>query len=537
MSGVCAGFADHLGIDVVIVRILTVVLTIITSGLVVFVYLGALLFIPSASPDDPGSVAEASADGTGRDPLFWLGVGLLVVGALWVMGGPVVGSGATGGIRQLFVPPVLIGFGLALWRAGDRPAAPASSSAQPPVWDAPPPPPPARRSDPTTMVPPSPTASSTTQPPTTEPDMHARAVFESDHDALAGISTGGEPSSEGFRAAATDPSGPTTPTGPPRSTDPAGPFGPSGPSGTWPAGGQPPGTPPGHDGGAGDGWTPPPVPTRRRSLLTRVTLGLALVTVGVLWSLRVADVLDVNLGWGKILSAALLVIGLGVLVGSVIGRARPLVVAGVVLLPIVVLSQVVSPWADGRAINLPGLFAEDGDGRVGGAVHEAPTRVDQVAVSYEMGIGSVRLDLRDLDLNGDSVATTIESGVGEVRVFVPEDAEVSVQAESGIGEVDLFDRERSSGFGAERHAIHSPDDPVGRIDLDLSVGIGSIQVDLVAGPDRVLSSESTDGSSTDLPSSDLPSSDTPPDGEPPGSSFDPPETSGQPAPDVPDNDG
>lgn len=459
VAGVCAGVADHLGIDVVVVRVLSVLLIILTSGLAVFVYLGALLFIPSAPSDDLGPAPSAVQDGSGRDPLFWLGVGLLVVGASWAITGPVLGSTVTAGARQLVVPLVLVGFGLALWRAGDRPRPPASSPVAPhPVWD--PPPPPAPAHPPNTAGASSPSASSTGRRPTSEQTMPPAPVIESDPDAPDG---------------ATAPRMPGSPSSP--GAEP-----PPGSGAWWQASGPPPVRPPGNGGGGGGHWTPPPVPTRRRSLLTRFTLGLALVTVGVLWSLRVAEVMTI--GWGSILSAALLVIGLGALVGSVVGRARPLVLVGVGLLPIVVLSQVVSPWTDGRLAEVPGLSAADGERRGGGAMRQSPTSVDQIEPSYEMGFGSIRLDLRNLEFDGAAVATRIESGVGEVRVFVPEDVEVAVQAQSGIGQVVLFDQERSSGFGAERRSVHRPDDPAGVVDLDLSVGIGSVQVHLVSPPDR-----------------------------------------------------
>jgi phage shock protein C len=46
IGGVCAGLADHLGLDVTLVRLLTVLITVLGLGSVVIAYLVALVIIP-----------------------------------------------------------------------------------------------------------------------------------------------------------------------------------------------------------------------------------------------------------------------------------------------------------------------------------------------------------------------------------------------------------------------------------------------------------------------------------------------------------
>jgi len=46
IGGVCAGLADHLGLDVTLVRLLTVVVTVLGFGSVVIAYLVALVIVP-----------------------------------------------------------------------------------------------------------------------------------------------------------------------------------------------------------------------------------------------------------------------------------------------------------------------------------------------------------------------------------------------------------------------------------------------------------------------------------------------------------
>ena len=66
IGGVCAGLADHLGIDVTLVRLLTVLITVLGFGSVVIAYLVALVIVPkdasvhpTASPVTPAPQPSA----------------------------------------------------------------------------------------------------------------------------------------------------------------------------------------------------------------------------------------------------------------------------------------------------------------------------------------------------------------------------------------------------------------------------------------------------------------------------------------------
>lgn len=247
------------------------------------------------------------------------------------------------------------------------------------------------------------------------------------------------------------------------------------------AGGTPP-PPPGTGQPYGEpAWSPPPTPEpRQRSLLTRATLGIALVVVGILWSLRVAEV--ASIGWGAILAAALLVIGIGLLIGSVFGRGRWLILAGALLAPFVVMSQVAPfPYlADGWDI----------DGRSAGEIRSTPADLTELRPEYQLGAGSVHLDLTELEFGDDDVAVGVDVGAGEIQVVVPDDVEVVATARSGIGQVTLFDGRQAAGIGAgEQQATFVPEgESRGRIELELQAGLGEIRVETA--------SARTDGSET-----------------------------------------
>ena len=51
-GGVCAGIADYFGVDPIVVRILTVILSLVTSGLAAIAYLVLWMMLPKA-PERP----------------------------------------------------------------------------------------------------------------------------------------------------------------------------------------------------------------------------------------------------------------------------------------------------------------------------------------------------------------------------------------------------------------------------------------------------------------------------------------------------
>ena len=403
LAGVAAGLADHLGWDVSLVRLLFVVVTLITQGLGLLVYLAAVLLIPAAEPGAtrPTAASRASGELGGRPPSFWLGVGLLAIGAWWLFAVTPMRFGLLPGISMgsIGAPLLLIAFGLALWVTGDRsPAAPT--------------------------VPPTPTSVAS----------GATARLTADRPA-----TSQEPTMD----TVTDPN----------RQDPSS---------------EPP-SPPVPPVAVGGDWTPPPAPERSRSILGRATVGLTLVTVGVLWTLRLAGVLAVTAG--QLLAAALLVVGLGLLVGAFVGRGRGLIWLGVVLLPLVLVAQIPgASWVSAVPI-------VSTDSTAAGELSLTPTEFDDLQSPYEMGAGSIRLDLTELPFDGESVDLEVSVGAGEIRIIVPDDVTVTATGSVGIGQIQLEERS-AGGLGIGDLEVElDPDDPVGSITLELNAGLGDIRMD------------------------------------------------------------
>jgi phage shock protein PspC (stress-responsive transcriptional regulator) len=429
LAGVAAGLADHLGLDVALVRLLIVLATIITQGFGLLVYLVAIFVIPAAEPGAPRPVAARRDPALGgRSPAFWGGIALLAVGLWWLVAVTPVRFGFLPGVSlgSLAAPLLLIGLGLALWVTGARAgtAAPPAAGTSPAI----PPMPGRAAASAATPARPAPLSTFPLTPNLQEPVM-----------------TSYDTPTSGAETTSVPPS-----TTPPSATPP---------------------TPPAPPAGDDDGWTPPPAPERSSGLLSRATVGVLLVTVGILWSLRLAGVLAIT--GAQLLAAALLVVGLGLLVGAFAGRARGLIWVGAILLPLVLLAQL--PGA-GWIQSIPSVST--GSGTAAGELRLAPTELDDLDDSYEIGAGSIRLDLTQLPLDGDDVELEISVGAGEIRVIVPDDVDLDASASIGIGEIRLLER-RSGGIGVGDLEVSydAAGQAAGSIGLELSAGIGGIRVE------------------------------------------------------------
>lgn len=209
---------------------------------------------------------------------------------------------------------------------------------------------------------------------------------------------------------------------------------------------------------------PPPVAGRgarkERSILGALTLSALLVVLGVTAALDAGGALRAEAR--DYLALALGVLGLGLVVGAVLGRARGLVWLGIPL----ALALVAVSTAD--------VSLEGGTGDR----EYRPQAVAEVQKDYRIGVGSVRLDLTDLDFTGQAVSTRVSAGIGNVEVLVPRDVDVDVVGRSRIGEADLFGA-LVNGTSSERSVVdQGPDgEGGGTLRLVLEVGVGRVEVD------------------------------------------------------------
>jgi phage shock protein PspC (stress-responsive transcriptional regulator) len=129
---------------------------------------------------------------------------------------------------------------------------------------------------------------------------------------------------------------------------------------------------------------PPPLPGRRRSVLTPATIGLALLAGGVTGALVLAGHgLD---GLRLVLGAMLAVVGIGLVLGAFRHAGRGLIAVAIPLVLVSYLSTInpVRHWQGA------------------GELRAAPATLDDIAPSYQRTLGVITLDLRGLNLNAPS---------------------------------------------------------------------------------------------------------------------------------------
>jgi phage shock protein PspC (stress-responsive transcriptional regulator) len=218
-------------------------------------------------------------------------------------------------------------------------------------------------------------------------------------------------------------------------------------------------------------WVPPsPLPPpavamatprarREASPLGWLVFGITLLVVGGVAVLQNLDA--VHLSVVRFPALALLVLGIGLLVGAFVGRARWLILPGVLLVPIVLGASLIDVPLEG------GLHD----------VHAFPHSPQAVAGSYRVVAGSIYLDLTSLKGTAAAPAIAASTGVGEIDVVVPYDAHVVATGRVGVGMVMVGPYSTDRGLDRSLRRTWQPRYGDGAtITLDLQTGVGDIWV-------------------------------------------------------------
>ncbi|MGH9189400.1 MAG: PspC domain-containing protein [Acidimicrobiales bacterium] len=235
-----------------------------------------------------------------------------------------------------------------------------------------------------------------------------------------------------------DPPAPGPPT--PYSTDPTDPIAPPPSLAAPPLAAPPPAAPPGRS-------------------LTAIVVSVLLVGGGVAGLAGMSATL--------FLSIALLVVGLGLLVGSRWGRSRGLIPVGLV----VVVALGAASLFDFLDVSFRGGAGE----RL-----ERPATAASVHQIYRQSAGELTVDLTNVDFDDPSLRggpVEVRIGAGQLTVIVPADADVVVDAKVGVGELTVLG-ERDSGLGLSRRVARRTKSGVDEPDLRLEVraGVGEVRV-------------------------------------------------------------
>jgi hypothetical protein len=158
------------------------------------------------------------------------------------------------------------------------------------------------------------------------------------------------------------------------------------------------------------------------------------------------------------MALAVTILGVGLLVGSVAGRARWLILVGVIMVPTLIFSPV---------------FEYDWDSD-GFDVFVEPTTFEELQNQYTIDAGSLVIDLTELEWDGQRVELGANADFGNIEVRVPFDVALEGEARANIGQVTGPDGS-SFGFGEPSIEFDSPGD-LGLVVLDLEVSVGNIDV-------------------------------------------------------------
>ena len=187
-------------------------------------------------------------------------------------------------------------------------------------------------------------------------------------------------------------------------------------------------------------------PAARRSRLTKITIGLALIAAAVATGLSTLG----GLTWldtTRIAAIALAVVAGGLIIGALTRRGHGLLVVAGPLAGFVLLASLVQVPEGG--------WETIGEKRV---EITSPEQLD-APVAHELG--SVTVDLRGLDLDRDRTYR-ISNEVGEVRVQLPSGLAVDANCRAEVGSIDC------------PALPEDPDGPV--LTLDVSTELGSVKV-------------------------------------------------------------
>lgn len=201
---------------------------------------------------------------------------------------------------------------------------------------------------------------------------------------------------------------------------------------------------------------PPPPPPPPPSILGRLTIGVGLLALGVLAIVdNLTTVIDPQPR--HYLAVATVVLGLGLITGGFVGRARWLILLGFFVIP----PLVVSPAAE---VDWDGDFSR----RV------SPTDLSTLAPSYETAAGSLIFDLASADWDGATVDLNVDVAAGKIEILIPGDVGVTGNATVSIGEIQAPDGRRS-GMGNVERTFDIPGEG-GTLNVDLEVGAGAIEI-------------------------------------------------------------
>ena len=203
-------------------------------------------------------------------------------------------------------------------------------------------------------------------------------------------------------------------------------------------------------------------PRNPRSPLGALTLSAGFCICGLmilLGNLRAAEV-DIS----QIAATGLFVVGTGLLIGSWWGRARILIVIGIVLVPLVVMTAFIPFPVRGSV----------------GDTDISPVSIEEVDQEYEILVGSLSLNLLPVEEQlSDDFEIDLTVAAGRVSILVPQRMGLTVNGHIGYGNATVgHGREQGEDLSFHNEIPGAPG--AGHLKINFKGGIASLYVERIS---------------------------------------------------------
>ena len=166
---------------------------------------------------------------------------------------------------------------------------------------------------------------------------------------------------------------------------------------------------------------------------------------------------------GQFFGVALVVLGIGLMIGTWWGHAKVMILLALLLAPIGVTASFVTAPLEGGV----------------GDLRFAPANAAELRTEYRLLSGRMTLDLTDLSIGAQPTHIAASVALGQLVVIVPEGASVEVHTRVGAGDAQVFG---SSDAGTSLEGMYVRRHQFGTIYiLDLQAGIGEVLVETGGG--------------------------------------------------------
>lgn len=164
-------------------------------------------------------------------------------------------------------------------------------------------------------------------------------------------------------------------------------------------------------------------PPLKRWAAPQIVAGGVLILIGTLWLLERTGAVDLTVT--AVLALGTVAVGVALMALAGHGAHRGLVVFGTILALFTTVTA---------AAPLEGF-----QGGMGERMIEVTT-VEDLRPNYNLAMGTLTLDLRDVDGLPEANAVAASVGMGALIIRVPADMAIEIDARAGFGEVSIFGR-------------------------------------------------------------------------------------------------